>query len=52
MPAADLIKEAKEWWEISEHSLNRARNEMGIMSKREGGSDGKWIWFIPGKEKN
>ena len=52
MPAADLIKEAKEWWEISEHSLNRARNEMGIMSKREGGSDGKWVWFIPRKEKN
>ena len=49
--AADLIVEAKEFEGISEGSLNRARNELGLVSKREGGSDGRWVWLLEGEEE-
>jgi len=42
----DLIEEAKQEG-ITKRTLDRAKKELGIKSRREGGSDGAWFWELP-----
>src|SRR5262245_12202082 len=45
----DLIDEAKQEG-IAEKTLRRAKKELGIKSRRLGGSTGTWFWELPLKK--
>src|SRR5262249_58246982 len=45
----DLIEEAKQEG-IAEKTLRRAKKELGIKSRRLGGSTGTWFWELPLKK--
>src|SRR5262245_22283732 len=44
--ADDIIEEAKQEG-IAEKTLRSAKKELGIKSRRKGGSDGEWFWELP-----
>jgi putative DNA primase/helicase len=44
----DIIEEAKQE-SIAEKTLRRAKKELGVKARREGGSDGTWFWELPPK---
>jgi AAA domain-containing protein/bifunctional DNA primase/polymerase-like protein len=44
----DIIEEAKQEG-IAEKTLRRAKKELGVKARREGGSDGTWFWGLPPK---
>jgi hypothetical protein len=45
----DIIEEAKQE-SIAEKTLRRAKKELGIKSRRRGGTDGTWFWELPPKK--
>jgi putative DNA primase/helicase len=47
--ADDIIDEAKQEG-ITEKTLRSAKKELGIKSRREGGSTGTWFWELPPKK--
>jgi putative DNA primase/helicase len=47
--ADDLIEEAGQEG-ISKRTLDRAKKELGVKSRREGGSAGEWFWELPPKK--
>jgi hypothetical protein len=46
--ADDIFEEAKQEG-IAEKTLRNAKKELGIRSRREGGSAGTWFWELPAK---
>jgi AAA domain/Bifunctional DNA primase/polymerase, N-terminal len=47
--ADDIIEEAKQEG-IAEKTLRSAKKELGVKSRREGGSTGAWFWELPPKK--
>jgi len=45
----DVIEEAKQEG-IAKRTLDRAKKELGIKSRRRGGIDGTWFWELPAKK--
>ena len=45
----DIIAEAKQEG-IAEKTLRRAKKDLGIKSRRRGGTDGAWFWELPAKK--
>lgn len=50
-PVTDLLAEA-EAEGISGRTLNRAKSNLGVRSRRAGFKNGGWIWFLPGSEED
>jgi putative DNA primase/helicase len=48
--ADDVIEEAKQEG-IAKRTLDRAKKDLGVKSRREGGSTGDWFWELPPKTK-
>jgi hypothetical protein len=42
----DVLEEAKQEG-FAEKTLRSAKKELGIKSRRKGGSDGEWFWELP-----
>ena len=42
----DIVEEAKQEG-IAEKTLRRAKKELGVKSRRQGGTDGTWFWELP-----
>jgi putative DNA primase/helicase len=49
MNSDDIIAEAKQEG-IAEKTLRRAKKDLGIKSRRRGGTDGTWFWELPPKK--
>jgi putative DNA primase/helicase len=45
----DIIEEAKQEG-IAKRTLDRAKKDLGIKSRRRGGTDGTWFWELPPKK--
>jgi hypothetical protein len=46
VPADDLLAEAKQN-DIAQRTLYRAKGDLKIKSKHQGGTDGEWFWALP-----
>ena len=46
----DLLDEAKQEG-IAERTLKRVKKDLGVTSRREGGSTGAWFWELPAAKK-
>jgi putative DNA primase/helicase len=42
----NIIEEAKQEG-IAEKTLRRAKKELGVKSRRQGGTEGAWFWELP-----
>jgi putative DNA primase/helicase len=47
--SADIIEEAKQEG-IAVKTLRRAKKELGVKSRRQGGTNGTWFWELPSKK--
>ena len=47
--SADIIEEAKQEG-IAVKTLRRAKKELGVKSRRQGGTNGTWFWESPSKK--
>lgn len=47
----DLIKRAKDELGVSERTLKRAKAALGVVHFKEPGRDGRWMWELPGEDK-
>jgi RecA-family ATPase len=45
-PASEVQQEAKDL-EIGLNALNKAKAELGVVTKRQGGRDGHFVWSLP-----